>query len=514
VSVGELLRERASARPHHLFLWCGDERRTFAELDARSDALAAGLAQLGVARGDRVAFLSASRIEVLDLFFACAKLGAIHVPLNAFLKGDFLAYQLADSGACALVADQAGIAAVAPVRDRCPELRHVVALDEADASLAAAGPPPKPEVAPSDVLSILYTSGTTGMPKGCMLAHGWYTAAAASSKAMLDYREGDVICTALPLFHGWALGIVGACLVHGMTGVIEPSFSPASMLDRLAATGATVFAGVGMMGLALLGLPESEADRRHALRVAFMIPFSPDQQRAFEDRFRVPVFSQMYGQTEAGSISFSRLQGPQNPSSVGLPSPSFEVRLVDDDDREVPTGGVGEIAIRPTVPLALFRGYWRKPEDTIAAWRNLWHHTGDFGRLDTEGFLYFVDRKKDAIRRRGENVSSVQVEAAIVAHPKIAEAAVHAVPSAMTEDEIKACLVLVPDAQVTPAELFGFFAERLPYFAVPRYVEVVEALPKTATMRVQKHLLRERGITAQTWDLEEMGLTVARAQRR
>jgi carnitine-CoA ligase len=514
VSIGDLLRRRASARPDHLFLCCGDERRTLGQLDARSDALAAGLAGLGVAKRDRVAFLSANRIEVLELFFACAKLGAIHVPLNAFLKGDFLAYQLADSGAKAIAADAAGVAAVAAVRDRCPELQHVVALDAGGALLPAHGPPPRPEVSPSDVLSILYTSGTTGMPKGCMLAHGWYTAAADSSKEMLDYAEGDVICTALPLFHGWALGIVTASLVHDMTAVIEPSFSPAGMLDRLAATRATIFAGVGMMGLALLGLPPSQADRRHALRVAFMIPFSPDQQRAFEDRFGAPVFSQMYGQTETGSISFSRLRGPQNPASIGLPSPGFEVRIVDDQDRPVATGEMGEIAVRPRTPLALFRGYWRKPEDTIEAWRNLWHHTGDYGRADDEGFLYFVDRKKDAIRRRGENVSSVQVEATLVAHPKIAEAAVHAVPSEMTEDEIKACLVLAPGAEVTAEELFGFFAERLPYFAIPRYVELVDALPKTATMRVQKHLLRARGITAETWDLEAMGLSVARDERR
>jgi carnitine-CoA ligase len=166
------------------------------------------------------------------------------------------------------------------------------------------------------------------------------------------------------------------------------------------------------------------------------------------------------------------------------------------------------------VPNAVYQGYWRKPEETLKAWRNLWHHTGDYGRADADGYLTFVDRKKDALRRRGENVSSLELEAAIGTHPKIAEVAVHAVPSPLTEDDIKACLVLAPGEQVTPEELFAFFKERVPYFAVPRYIEVVPQLPRNATMRVMKHLLRDRGVTAETWDLEALGFTVQRGERR
>jgi crotonobetaine/carnitine-CoA ligase len=190
------------------------------------------------------------------------------------------------------------------------------------------------------------------------------------------------------------------------------------------------------------------------------------------------------------------------------------VRLFDEGDHEVALGEIGEICVRPLIPNAIYQGYWRKPEETLEAWRNLWHHTGDYGRADADGFISFVDRKKDALRRRGENVSSVEVERAIVAHPKIAEVAVHSIPSPMTEDDIKACLVLAPGESVTPEELFEHFKGALPYFAIPRYVEVLPELPKNATLRVMKHLLRARGVTSATWDLASLGLTVAPTERR
>jgi carnitine-CoA ligase len=245
-----------------------------------------------------------------------------------------------------------------------------------------------------------------------------------------------------------------------------------------------------------------------------MIPFGVEDQRRFHERFGARVLSQLYGQTECGAIAYSALSDERDPASVGVPAPYFEVRVVDDDDGEVPAGAVGEIVVRPKVPNAMYLGYWDRPEATLESWRNLWHHTGDYGRLAEDGTLTFVDRKKDALRRRGENVSSVELERAIAAHPDVAEAAVHAVPSDLTEDDIKVCLVLEPGRTAEPAALFAFFKASLPYFAIPRYVEVLPELPKTATLRVQKHLLRERGVTAETWDLEAAGFRVAPEERR
>jgi crotonobetaine/carnitine-CoA ligase len=245
-----------------------------------------------------------------------------------------------------------------------------------------------------------------------------------------------------------------------------------------------------------------------------MIPFATEDQERFRERFGATVLSQLYGQTECGAITYARLSERRNLGSIGRPAPYLDVRLHDDDDLEVPTGEIGEIVVRSMVPNALYLGYWGKPEATVEAWRNLWHHTGDFGRADADGFITFVDRKKDALRRRGENVSSQELERSIAGHPKIVEAAVHAVPSPMTEDDIKACIVLVEGESITAEELFVFFKETLPYFAIPRYVELVAELPKNATLRVMKHLLRERGVTPETWDLEAMGLSVARDERR
>lgn len=526
--VGELLRERARETPDRLFLWCGDDRMTYAEADARSDRVAAGLSELGVTKGDRVAFISMNRPEMLEMLFGCAKLGAIQVPLNAFLKGEFLRYQLDDCQASTLVCDAAGYAAAAELLDRLPELRRIVVFDEVQGPRtspldvvpyeqvrSSTAPVPRVELAPGDLMSIVYTSGTTGLPKGCMLSHGYYLHVGAACGQMWECREGDLLYTALPLFHGAArMMVVMTALVYCLTAVVDPVFSVTTILRRLAETGATVFGGVAAMGVAMLSLPPSEADRAHRLRLAAFVPFPPALQEQFERRFGVPTLGELYGQTECVPVTYSQPSGPRRRSSAGIPAPYLDVRLVDDEDNEVPVGQVGEIVIRPRKPYAMFQGYWRKPEETRQAWRNLWHHTGDYGRFDEQGFLHFVDRKKDAIRRRGENISSLELEAAISAHPKIQEAAVHAVPSEMLEDEVKACIVLAPGEVTTPEELFAFFKEKLPYFAVPRYVEILPELPKNAVGRVMKHLLRERGVTETTWDLQAMGLTVPREERR
>jgi carnitine-CoA ligase len=522
-TVAGLLRDRAAEDPEKLFVWSGDVRRTYGEMDAASDRVAGGLVELGIGPGDRVAVLSNNRIEFVELFFACAKLGAVIVPTNVFLKGDFLHYQLRDCETATIVVDGPGASTVADVASELPALKRAIALDDATVSGVETIPFAKlhvtsefveSDVSAGSLLSIMYTSGTTGMPKGCMLAHGWYVNGARAGTDMMEYGGDDVLYTALPLFHAWAQGMVMGALLHGLTAVVDPVFSATGVIDRIAETNATTFAGVGAMGMAMLATPESAADRSHRLRAALMIPFAPADQGRFHARFGATVVAQLYGQTECGAISYGRLSALGDPASVGRPGINVEVRVVDDDDREVSPGEIGEVAVRPRVPHATYQGYWRKPDATVESWRNLWHHTGDYGRMDEAGSLFFVDRKKDALRRRGENVSSIEVELAICAHPKIAEAAVHAVPSPMTEDDIKACLVLAPGEQVTPEELFPFFRDRLPYFAIPRYVEVVPELPRNATMRIMKHVLRDRGITKETWDFETLGFAVGSSERR
>lgn len=507
-AIGELLDRRADAHPDAPFVEVAGTRRTFAEMRDRAERVAAGLAGLGVSVGDRVASILPNCIEHVDVIFACARLGAIHVPVNVFLKGEFLRYQLADAEAAVVIADPEGAAAVEAVRQELSGLRHVVPASR----LPEGNRAPGADIDASATAAIMYTSGTTGMPKGCMIPHGYHTLGPAVSNALLEYTDADVLYSSLPLFHGWARGMLFGALAHRASAVLDAEFSPANALRRMAQTKATVFSGVGAMGMALLALPPSDDDRAHALRVAFMIPFSAADEARFTERFGVRVQSQMYGQTETGAITFTPLAEAGKPGSIGRPSPQYEVRLVDDDDIDVPVGTPGEVTLRARGPNILYTGYWRDPEATDEAMRGGWHHTGDLARAGEDGYLTFVDRKKDAVRRRGENVSSVQLEAVIAGHPAVAEAAVVAVPSQMTEDDIKVCVVA--SGELTPETLFDYFKEHLPYFAIPRYVEVVEALPKTATMRVQKHKLRAAGVTPGTWDLEALGLTVAREDRR
>jgi crotonobetaine/carnitine-CoA ligase len=524
--IGDRLAQWAGAEPDRRFVRCGGPWLTFGEVHERSDRVAAGMAQLGVARGERVALIAPNREEYLLSFFACAKLGAVIVPINTFLRGEFLRHQLADSGAATLITDTAGLREAANLLGELPDLQRAVALDDDGVDLpvetipyrkleAAEGAPPRPDLSPSDLAGVLYTSGTTGLPKGCMMSHGYYLAIPKPYFENGWYGDDDTILTPFPLFHtsGQAITLM-AGLTEGAALCFETEFHASSFIARAKEVDATVLWGVGAMGMAVLAQPPAASDRDHRVRLAMWVPMSPEAQATFEERFGIPVISEGYGQTECTPATMNQVTGARKRHTAGRPTSGVEVRLVDDHDRDVAIGAVGEIVIRPVEPDVMFMGYWRQPEATLAAWRNLWHHTGDCGRADEDGFITFVDRKKDALRRRGENVSSMEVEGAIMRHPAVERAAVHAVPSDLTEDDIKVCLTLRPGQGVTPEEFFEFCRTTLPYFAVPRYVEVLDALPLNAMGRIMKHVLRERGVTPGTWDLEAMGLVVARDDRR
>jgi carnitine-CoA ligase len=525
--IGARLAEWAEAEPDRRFVRCGGPWLSFGDVHERSDRLAAGLAAAGVEQGERVALISPNRIEYILTFFACAKLGAVLVPLNTFLRGEFLRHQLADSQAGTLIADTPGLRAAAEMLPGLTHLRRVVALGEDEAAglgpdvipfgklEAAAGEPPRPELRPSDLAAILYTSGTTGLPKGCMMSHGYYLAIPEPYFENGWYAAADVILTPFPLFHtsGQAITLM-AGLSRGAALCFEPEFHASTFIARAREVGATVLWGVGAMGMAVLGQPPSDSDRDHQVRLAMWVPMAPPMQAAFEERFGIPVISEGYGQTECAPVTMNSLTGERKRHTAGRPTSKFDVRLVGDDDREVPVGEVGEIVVRPREPDVMFLGYWNQPEATLAAARNYWHHTGDAARADEDGFITFVDRKKDALRRRGENVSSMELEAALMRHPAVERAAVHAVASELTEDDIKACIALHPDATLTPGEFFEFARANLPYFAVPRYVEIVDQLPLNAMGRVMKHVLRESGVTDATWDLDALGLVIDRDERR
>jgi crotonobetaine/carnitine-CoA ligase len=306
-----------------------------------------------------------------------------------------------------------------------------------------------------------------------------------------------------------------SALVNGASLVHEPVFHASTFMRRAAEEGATMIWGLGTMAMAILAQPPAVGDQDNTVRLSAWCPLHPDRQLEFQERFGGVVNSEAYGQTEAVPIVIESADQPSRlPFVVGRPSELYEVRIVDEQDHELPAGQIGEIVVRPRRADGMFSGYWGKPEASLAAFRNLWHHTGDLGKLDEQQRLTFVDRAKDAVRRRGENVSCFELELAIGQHPIVLQAAATAVPAALGEDDIKISIICHPGDVPGPEEWFGFFRDQLPYYAIPRYVDIRASFPLTATGRVRKEALRTEGVHGSLWDLERLGLMVPREQRR
>jgi crotonobetaine/carnitine-CoA ligase len=526
----EMLLERAEQEPDAEYVLMGEVSLTFGAVAEKSAAIAAGLQQLGVQFGDRVAIVLPNCPEFVLAYYACSRLGAIMVPLNTYLRGSFLSYQLRDSQASVVITDHLGFEQTRAVLGELPEVPEIVLVgDGAEvarptgvrvtpfaALQAHTAPAQLRRIEPSDISGILYTSGTTGMPKGCVVSYAYGFAIATALCERHYFERGDRLITAWPLFHngGYVYGL-GAPLVGGGSLVLEAQFSASNFIPRARETHATVFYGMGAMALAILAQPLSPDDRVNDLRFAFILPGKPELLEEFRNRFGLDdVAAEQYGQTECVPVTIGDVRGKRKRDSAGFPLPHFEVCIADEKDNPLPVGRVGEILVRPKQPGVMYSGYWNNPVASLEAIRNLWHHTGDYGRLDEDGYLYFVDRKKDAIRRRGEFISSMELEQAIVRHPDIATVAAYAVPSEMTEDDIKVWIIPAEGCTIEPQGLFDFCRKVLPYYAMPRYVEVVDSLPMNAALRALKHELKKRPNTESTWDMEKMGFVVSRDERR
>jgi carnitine-CoA ligase len=490
---------------------------TYAELRARVAAVAAGLQHQGLRQGDHLLIWLPNGPEALLLWFAANWLGAVQVPLNISYRGRILEHVLSLADAALLVADAAllerleGIA-LPPMLRRVAvhggPARPIAGLEGFDAAeiLAATGepaPPPRP-IMPWDTQSMIYTSGTTGPSKGVLCSYMHYT---SSGMAFPFVREADRGLVTLPLFHMGGTGSVYRYLLHGATLVVAESFRTQAFWEVVRRHRITCASLLGAMTAFLVKAPPSARDRDHTLRALTIVPLT-EEARLFRERFGVEVWT-TFNMTEIACPIFSEAN-PTRIGSCGRPRPGIAARIVDEHDCEVPVGAVGELVLRSEAPWSMNHGYHRNPEATARAWRNGWFHTGDAFRRDGEGEFFFVDRMKDAIRRRGENISSFEVEAELCAHPAVREAAVVAVPSEFAEDEVLAILAPVPGATIEPRELIAFLAPRLPHFMVPRYLRILPELPKTLTAKVEKHRLRAEGITPDTWDREAAGLRLRR----
>jgi len=345
-----------------------------------------------------------------------------------------------------------------------------------------------------------------------MLPHNYIVSLADQIARAWQRRADDVVLTPLPLFHFNAISVcvVGTLLVGGHSA-IERRFSVSNFWPEIKRTGATMVSMLGSPAILIANADDHPDQLGHKLRLCAAAPMPPDTDRLWQQRFGCKTFSAGYGLTEASLISMLDAGEPNKPGASGKPNRhEFEVRLVDDDDVVVEAGDVGEIVCRPTGPNLMFAGYWNRPDATVEANRNLWFHTGDLGRIDEDGYIYFVDRKKDALRRRGENISSFEMEKVLYGHASIKDVAVHAVPSPLGEDDVKVTAVLQDDSRVGEEELCRWIADRVPFFAIPRYIEFRADLPRNPVGRVLKYQLRDEGVTEHTWDREAAGVTFER----
>jgi crotonobetaine/carnitine-CoA ligase len=492
---------------------------TYAELVTAGQCLAGGLRALGVGRGDRVLLLLDNDCDYVLSWIGLSFLAAVEVPVNTAYKQRMLSYVVNDSGATVLVVQDTYLPRVAEVLPDLVGLEAVVVRGDASGvelpgirvvafeEVKAGDAVEIEHVDPWDPVAVMYTSGTTGPSKGVLVTHG-HAFAYCTPEYWGAADADDVTLVALPLFHvggQWA-GVYNALIV-GASAVVVPRFAVSTYWDDVRRFGCTYTLMLGAIATFLNAQPPAADDRDVPMRRALMVPVIPEV-REFEERFGLAIGT-AFGMTETASPLFMPF-GQAVPGGAGYLRADYEARIVDEHDREVGVDVVGELVLRPKEPWAIMAGYLNKPEATAEAWRNLWFHTGDAFRKDADGQYFFVDRVKDAIRCRGENVSSFEVETEVLAYPGVLECAAVGLASANTEQEIK--IVIVPDdgATIEPEHLVLHLARKLPYFMVPRYVEIVAEIPKTPTQKIRKQVLRDQGVGELTWDRVAAGVVVNR----
>jgi crotonobetaine/carnitine-CoA ligase len=515
-----LERQAAAYGEKPLLRMAGGRELSFTAVRNRAKAAAATLQRAGIGPGDRVLLLSENRLELLEIVLGCAWLGAVVVPVNTALRGEQLQHVL-DNSQPRLVAVEPELLAPLGMGTPPPSLERVWlfgggevpgrALGVGCESFPELGGEPAPaatEIGPGTLVAILYTSGTTGPSKGVCCPQAQFYWWGVSVGELLEISEDDVLYTCLPMFHTNALNAFVQALVAGATFVIGERFSASRFWQRAAAEGATVTYLLGAMVNILHGRPPGPGDSAHSIRIALAPATPATLHEPFRERFGV-LLIEGYGSTET-NCTIGAAADHQRPGWMGVELADYEVDVVDENDETVAPGEAGELVLRPRHPFSFATGYFANEEATIDAWRNFWFHSGDRVLRDSDGWVRFVDRTKDAIRRRGENISSYEVEAALASHPQVAGVAVFAVPSEMAEDEVMATVVPKPGERIEPEELIRHCEGRLAYFAIPRFLDLVEELPTTENGKVRKAVLRERAVTAATWDREAAGVVLKR----
>lgn len=512
-TLSDLVDGHARTRPDHPALRVEDETLTYGQLAAQVRSVAAGLVENGVCAGQTVAFILPNSIEFVIAWLALSRVGAVAAPVNTALLGDGLAAVLRACGAEVAIVDEQFLPALEGALLNGVSLRMVFVRGHAEARADAVPTRtwgdlttypscvPRHETRPGDPSILLFTSGSTGRSKACVLPHRYVLRQAEVFTEQLGLTAADVLFCPFPLFHAdAAIFTVAPAFMLGATAALVERFSVRRFWEQVRRYQATIF---DFMGATLTMLHNQEAspdDGDNPARLGWGVPL-PEWAGDFERRFGVELV-EVYGLSDTGIVLYNPPGEPRRPGSCGRPVHPFDVKVLDPDDFELPSGQVGEICIRPLEPHVILNEYLGMPEVTVQAWRDLWFHTGDLARRDEDGYFYFVGRGADVIRRRGENISALEIEAVISRHAAVLEVAAFGVPSELTEEDVMVVVSLRADQELDERTLLSYCDERLPRHMLPRYVEFTGPLPKTPTEKIEKRVLKSRGVGPGTFDRE------------
>lgn len=512
-TFGQELHLRAKRHPNKIFVDYKEERWTYAEMDEKAGILAFRLREI-LPDGGVVGIMARNCPEFLDVFFATQKAGLTCVPLNSELKSEGLKYILDNAGINALFIDADLYEQVRTIKNSINSLKLVISIERRgkapsqtepyEAFIAGSKGNLKESITPEKHIPnlILYTSGTTGHPKGVVYRYGGSQAKLMRFSAHMLITENDVYYTCLPLFHANALMITTLqSLYTGARIVLSDRFSASNFWNEVRASRATIFNTLGAMIPILMKQPPSPLDRIHKVKVVLSAACPKEYWGQFQERFKVRLL-ESYGAVDGGGfVTFNLGYGP--PGSIGKPLPGVKYKLIDEQGNDAGTGVPGELIHYVGKKANMQVEYYRNPSATTEKYREGWVYSGDLMIRDEKGYLYFAGRKTDSIRRRGENISALEVESACLKHPDVLECAVIGVPSELGEEEVMLFIVPVENRKPDPAEIVKFLENHLPRYAIPRYIEIIDELPKTETHRVRKNILKEKGVGKNTWDREK-----------
>ena len=533
-TVGRILARQADRLADKNFIeTTSGDCISYRDMHLRSNQFAQGAAAFGIESQEPVLVMLPDTIDYVTVWCGLAKRGAIEVPINLAYRKNILKRLCNDSTAKKIIIDCQYVERLEEIADDLEHLDCVILYAE-DQKLDSYGTlPPKLaqtyqvarfedlfsdistdfEPAPqfSDLVGIMYTSGTTGASKGVSTTHSHSFCYADGAAEIFYLSEEDRFYTAgLPLFHlAGQWGVCYASMIYGATVVLRKGYRNDNFWPDIAEHSCTVVFLLGAIANFLWQQPKLPEDSETPLKKVGMFPVMTEHKQ-FRERFGVEI-STGYGSTESPCPVIHHFDEPlPNHQCVGFPTGRYDVKILDENDQVCTTGIVGEICTRPRAPWEIMLNYWRQPEYTAKVFRNLWYHTGDAGYQDDEGRLFFVDRLTDSMRRRGENISSMEVEDEVNQHPDVLECAVFPVLAEHSEQEVMVVITPQPDVTIEPEKLIRFLDQRMAYFMIPRYIEFTAAIPKTPTGKMEKYKLRAKGITPSTWDRVAAGIKLSR----